>query len=62
AFVQLEDGIEGMVHVSEMSWTRRVRHPNEVMNLDEEVDVMVLNVDPEAEKIALGLKQTMPNP
>ena len=62
AFVQLEDGIEGMVHVSEMSWTRRVRHPNEVMSLDEEVDVMVLNVDPEAEKIALGLKQTLPNP
>ncbi len=62
AFVQLEDGIEGMVHVSEMSWTRRVRHPNEVMSLDEGVDVMVLNVDPDAEKIALGLKQTMPNP
>ncbi|HQE82426.1 MAG TPA: 30S ribosomal protein S1 [Candidatus Hydrogenedentes bacterium] len=62
AFVQLEDGIEGMVHVSEMSWTRRVRHPNEVMSLDQQVDVMVLNVDPEAEKIALGLKQTLPNP
>ncbi len=62
AFVQLEDGIEGMVHVSEMSWTRRVRHPNEVVSLDEEVDVMVLNVDPEAEKIALGIKQTRPNP
>lgn len=62
AFVQLEDGIEGMVHVSEMSWTRRVRHPSEVMQIDEEVDVMVLSVDPEAEKIALGLKQTRPNP
>jgi small subunit ribosomal protein S1 len=62
AFVQLEDGIEGMVHVSEMSWTRRVRHPSEVMSIDEEVDVMVLSVDPEAEKIALGLKQTRPNP
>jgi len=62
AFVQLEDGIEGMVHVSEMSWTRRVRHPNEVVALDEEVDVMVLSVDPNAEKIALGLKQTRPNP
>lgn len=62
AFVQLEDGIEGMVHVSEMSWTRRVRHPNEILQLDEEVDVMVLNVDPEAEKIALGIKQTRPNP
>jgi small subunit ribosomal protein S1 len=62
AFVQLEDGIEGMVHVSEMSWTRRVRHPNEVLSLDEIVDVMVLSVDPQAEKIALGLKQTRPNP
>lgn len=62
AFVQLEDGIEGMVHVSEMSWTRRVRHPNEMVSIGEEVDVMVLNVDPEAEKIALGLKQTRPNP
>jgi small subunit ribosomal protein S1 len=62
AFVQLEDGIEGMVHVSEMSWTRRVRHPSEVLNIDDEVDVMVLSVDPEAEKIALGVKQTQPNP
>jgi small subunit ribosomal protein S1 len=62
AFVQLEDGIEGMVHVSEMSWTRRVRHPSEVLQLEEIVDVMILNVDPEAEKIALGIKQTRPNP
>ncbi len=62
AFVQLEDGIEGMVHISEMSWTRRVRHPSEILSLDDEVDVMVLNVDPEGEKIALGLKQTRPNP
>ena len=62
AFVQLEEGIEGMVHVSEMSWTRRVRHPNEVVSLDDIVDVMVLNVDADNEKIALGLKQTRPNP
>ena len=62
AFVQLEEGIEGMVHVSEMSWTRRVRHPGEILQLDTEVDVMVLSVDPDAEKIALGIKQTMPNP
>jgi len=62
AFVQLEDGIEGMVHVSEMSWTRRVRHPSEAVQLDQEVDVMILNVSPEEEKIALGLKQTQPNP
>ena len=62
AFVQLEEGIEGMVHVSEMSWTRRVRHPGEILQLDPEVDVMVLSVDPDADKIALGIKQTMPNP
>ncbi len=62
AFVELEEGIEGMVHVSEMSWTRRVRHPNELVNLEDEVDVMVLNVDAENEKIALGIKQTRPNP
>jgi len=62
AFVQLEEGIEGMVHVSEMSWTRRVRHPNEMLELDQEVDVMILSVDAEAEKIALGIKQTQPNP
>jgi small subunit ribosomal protein S1 len=62
AFVQLEDGVEGMVHVSEMSWTRRVRHPNEALELDQEVEVMILSVDPESEKIALGIKQTQPNP
>jgi small subunit ribosomal protein S1 len=62
AFIQLEEGIEGMVHVSEMSWTRRVRHPSEILTLDSEVDVMVLSVDPDAEKIALGIKQTTPNP
>jgi len=62
AFVHLEEGVEGMVHVSEMSWTRRVRHPSEMLNEGDEVDVMVLSVDPDEEKIALGIKQTMPNP
>ncbi|HNZ47537.1 MAG TPA: 30S ribosomal protein S1 [Candidatus Hydrogenedentes bacterium] len=62
AFVQLEEGVEGMVHVSEMSWTRRVRYPNEVLSIGDEVDVMVLSVDAEEEKIALGIKQTQPNP
>mgnify|MGYP000375779535 CR=1 FL=1 len=62
AFVQLEEGVEGMVHVSEMSWTRRVRYPNEVLSVGDEVDVMVLSVDKEEEKIALGIKQTQPNP
>ena len=62
AFIELEDGIEGLVHVSEMSWTRRVRHPSDVVQLDQEIDVMILSVDLDAEKIALGIKQTMPNP
>ncbi len=62
AFVHLEEGVEGMVHVSEMSWTRRVRYPGEVLNEGDEVDVMVLSVDTDEEKIALGIKQTMPNP
>ena len=62
AFVHLEEGIEGMVHVSEMSWTRRVRHPSEMLTLNEDVDVMILSVDADSEKIALGVKQTMPNP
>jgi small subunit ribosomal protein S1 len=62
AFVQIEEGIEGMVHVSEMSWTRRVRHPSEIIAIEDEVDVMILNVAPDEEKIALGIKQTQPNP
>ncbi len=62
AFVQIEQGIEGMVHVSEMSWTRRVRHPSEVLNIGDQASVMILSVSPDEEKIALGLKQTLPNP
>lgn len=62
AFIQLEEGIEGMVHVSEMSWTRRVRHPSEIVGIEEDVDVMILSVSPDEEKIALGVKQTQPNP
>jgi len=62
AFVELEDGVEGMIHVSEMSWTHRVRHPSDVLRIGQEVEVMVLNADSEHEKIALGLKQIAPNP
>lgn len=62
AFVQFDDGLEGMVHVSELSWTRRVRHPNELLSLDQDVDVMVLSVDAGEQKMALGIKQTQPNP
>jgi len=62
AFVELEPGVEGMVHVSEMSWTRRIRHPSDVLDLDQDVDVMVLGMDKQNQKIALGFKQTKPNP
>jgi small subunit ribosomal protein S1 len=62
AFVEIERGIEGLVHVSEMSWTKRVTHPSKVLEVGQEVDVQVLDVDPVNRRISLGLKQTEPNP
>jgi small subunit ribosomal protein S1 len=62
AFVKLEDGIEGLVHISEMSWTRRINHPSEVVNIGDTVDVVVLDVNPDKQEISLGLKQTEVNP
>ncbi len=62
AFVQLQDGVEGLVHVSEMSWTKRVRHPSKILSVGDEVEVMILEVDPAQKRISLGLKQTSPNP
>ena len=62
AFVKLEEGVEGLVHVSEMSWTRRVNHPSEVVAIGDVVDVVVLGVDKDKEEISLGMKQTEPNP
>ncbi|MGH7786534.1 MAG: 30S ribosomal protein S1, partial [Candidatus Binatia bacterium] len=62
AFVELEPGIEGLVHVSEMSWTKRVTHPSKVVEVGAEVDVMVLDVDSNNRRISLGLKQAEPNP
>ena len=62
AFVRLEDGIEGLVHVSEMSWTRRINHPSEVVNVGDEVDVVILEIDKEKLEISLGMKQTEVNP
>ncbi len=61
-FIRLEDGIEGLVHISEMSWTRRLAHPGEMLNLGDEVDVVVLNVNKEKQEISLGIKQTEINP
>jgi len=62
AFIELEEGIEGLVHVSEMSWTKHINHPSEVFSLDEEIDVIVLSVDKESQKISLGIKQLEPDP
>ena len=61
-FVRLEDGIEGLVHISEMSWTRRLAHPSEMVNLNDDIEVVVLNVNREKQEISLGLKQTETNP
>ncbi len=61
-FVRLEDGIEGLVHISEMSWTRRLAHPGEMVNLGDEIEVVVLSVNKEKQEISLGLKQTQTNP
>jgi len=62
AFVELEKGVEGLIHVSEMSWTRHVRHPSKILNIGDEVDAIVLKVDQANEKISLGLKQVEPDP
>lgn len=62
AFVELEDGIEGLVHVSEMSWTRKNVHPGKIVSTSEEVKVKILEVDPEKRRISLGIKQCMANP
>ena len=62
AFVKLEDGIEGLVHISEMSWTKRINHPSELVNIGDEVEVIVLGINQDKQEISLGMKQTQPNP
>jgi small subunit ribosomal protein S1 len=62
AFVELEKGVEGLVHVSEMSWTRRVRHPSKLVNVGDEVEVIVLEVNRAQKRISLGMKQVEPDP
>src|SRR4051812_11530707 len=62
AFVELEPGIEGLVHISEMSWTRNVRHPSKLVSIGESIEAVVLKVDPTEEKISLGMKQTEQDP
>jgi len=62
AFVKLEEGIEGLVHISEMSWTKRISHPNELVQIGDEIEVVVLGIDREKQEISLGMKQTQKNP
>jgi small subunit ribosomal protein S1 len=62
AFVELEPGIEGLVHVSEMSWSKRMKHPSKMVNIGDEVEAEVLGVDPKARRISLGMKQIQANP
>ena len=62
AFVELEPGVEGLVHVSEMSWTKKNIHPGKIVSTNQEVEVMILEVDPDKRRISLGLKQTLANP
>ncbi len=62
AFVKLEEGIEGLVHISEMSWTKRVNHPSELVAIGDKVEVVVLGISKEKQEISLGMKQTQPNP
>ena len=62
AFVKLEEGIEGLVHISEMSWTRRISHPNELVSPEDEIEVIVLKIDKDKQEISLGMKQTQENP
>jgi len=62
AFIELEEGIEGLIHVSEMSWTRKVRHPSKIVSVGDVVETVVLDIKPESRRISLGMKQVVPNP
>ena len=62
AFVELEKGVEGLIHISEMSWTQHIKHPSKIMNVNDTVEAVVLSVDQENEKISLGIKQMEPDP
>lgn len=62
AFVELEAGVEGLIHISEMSWTRKIRHPSQILTAGEEIEAIVLDLKPENRRISLGIKQTIDNP
>jgi small subunit ribosomal protein S1 len=61
-FVELEPGVEGLIHISEMFWTREIRHPSKVLSADQKINVMILDINTDTKRISLGLKQTTPNP
>ena len=62
AFVEIEPGIEGLIHISEMSWGKKIRHPSDLLKQGDRVDAVILSVKPEERRIALGLKQTLADP
>jgi small subunit ribosomal protein S1 len=62
AFLKLEEGVEGLIHIKDMSWTKRIAHPGEMLAVGEEIEVVVLNIDKANEKISLGFKQVKPDP
>ncbi|MFO8164794.1 MAG: 30S ribosomal protein S1 [Thermodesulfobacteriota bacterium] len=62
AFIEIEEGVEGLIHISEMSWTKKVKHPSQVASIGDMIDAVVLNLDTENKKVSLGIKQIKPNP
>ncbi|NLI83215.1 MAG: 30S ribosomal protein S1 [Deltaproteobacteria bacterium] len=62
AFVEIEEGVEGLIHVSEMSWTKKIRHPSKILSVGDQVEAVVLSINPESKRISLGMKQLEPNP
>jgi len=62
AFVELEEGVEGLIHISEMTWSKKPRHPSKMVSIGDDVEIMVLNIEPETKRISLGMKQLMENP
>ena len=62
AFVEIEEGVEGLIHVSEMSWTKKVRHPSKILSVGDQVEAVVLSINPDNKRISLGMKQLEPNP
>ena len=62
AFVEIEEGVEGLIHISEMSWTKKIKHPSQIVSIGDTIEAMVLNLDKENRRVSLGMKQVKPNP